>query len=166
LTAIAWLEQRAPGFSALAGSERDLIMHFSLLWSLFESEVLNTNASVSAIEHAVHEWNQAGLLTSQTFAVEAAYFKDRYYVEGAYTDRFAHLYLERSGNPQVVRHVLSGENSSPEGLAAAVLIIVFRYRNNLFHGEKWAYELQGQEQNFTHANKALMRAIELNRQVK
>tara|TARA_B100000614_G_scaffold111617_1_gene100153 strand:- start:1007 stop:1162 length:156 start_codon:yes stop_codon:yes gene_type:complete len=41
-----------------------------------------------------------------------------------------------------------------------VLIIVWRFRNNLFHGEKWAYQLQGQLSNFTHANAVLMRLLE------
>lgn len=30
----------------------------------------------------------------------------------------------------------------------ACLYIIYRMRNNLFHGEKWAYDLRGQEQNF------------------
>ena len=41
-----------------------------------------------------------------------------------------------------------------------MLIIVWRFRNNLFHGEKWAYQLQGQLSNFTHANAVLMRLLE------
>ena len=60
-----------------------------------------------------------------------------------------------------MKKVLAGETSEPEEIAAAVLIIVYRFRNNLFHGVKWSYELQGQLENFTHANTALMQAIEL-----
>ena len=33
-------------------------------------------------------------------------------------------------------------------------------RNNLFHGAKWAYELRGQRDNFTHANCILMRMLD------
>jgi hypothetical protein len=43
---------------------------------------------------------------------------------------------------------------------AAVLIIVFRYRNNLFHGVKWQYKLEGQLGNFSAANDALMKVLE------
>lgn len=138
-------------------------MHFSLLWSLFEGEVLNAAANVNMIEQTVCRWSQAGVLTTQTFAAAAAYFKERYYADGAFTYRFDRLYLERSGNPQVVRNVLSGQDAALESTVSALLFIVFRYRNNLFHGEKWEYQLQEQEQNFSNANEVLVRAIELNR---
>ncbi|CCE97846.1 Hypothetical protein SFHH103_03354 [Sinorhizobium fredii HH103] len=39
-------------------------------------------------------------------------------------------------------------------------MIVWRFRNNLFHGEKWAYQLQDQLSNFTNANAVLMRLLE------
>ncbi len=165
MSAIPWLEQHAPGFSGLSATARGLLTDFALLWSLFESEVLNSAASVNIIEQAVHRWNHAGILSPQIFSAAAGYFKGRYYAGGAFTYRFDHLHLDRSGNPQVVRDVLSGQDSAPASIASAVLIIVFRYRNNLFHGEKWVYQLQEQEQNFSHANQALMNAIELNRQV-
>lgn len=166
MSAIPWLEQYAPGFSGLSAAERSLLMDFALLWSLFEGEVLNSAASVNTIEQAVQRWNQAGLLSPQTFAAAAGYFRERYYAGGAFTYRFDHLHLERSGNPEVVRNVLSGQDSAPGSIASALLIIAYRYRNNLFHGEKWAYQLQEQEQNFSHANEMLMRAIELNRQAR
>jgi len=35
---------------------------------------------------------------------------------------------------------------------ASLLIVVYGFRNNLFHGAKWGYELEGQLQNFTMAN--------------
>ena len=42
----------------------------------------------------------------------------------------------------------------------ALLMIVWRLRNNLFHGAKWAYGLRDQRENFTHANSVLMRLLE------
>lgn len=165
MNAIPWLEHHAPGFSALSAEERSLLMHFSLLWSLFEGEVLQAAASIATIEAAVQRWNQAGELTEETFSAEIAYFKERYFSRGGFTDRFEHLHLERSGNPKIVPSVLSGQDVSPASIALAVLIIVFRYRNNLFHGEKWAYELRNQKDNFGHANAILMRAIDINRKV-
>jgi hypothetical protein len=163
MTAFQWLEQNGPGFSHLSAAERDAISQFSLLWSLFEKEVLGGHGSVGAIEDAAGEWHTKGLLTAQTFAGELAYFRGRYYANGDFTYRFSHLHLEKSGNPQIVPNVLSGKSDDPRTVAAAVLIIVFRYRNNFFHGEKWVYELREQDQNFAHANAILIRAIELNR---
>lgn len=42
-------------------------------------------------------------------------------------------------------------------------MIIWHFRNNLFHSEKWAYQLQGQHANFTHANAVLMRLLERHR---
>ena len=41
-----------------------------------------------------------------------------------------------------------------------LLMIVWRFRNNLFHGAKWAYQLRDQRENFTQANSILMRMLE------
>ena len=43
---------------------------------------------------------------------------------------------------------------------AAILIIVFRYRNNLFHGAKWRYNLKDQLGNFTVANNVLTKVLD------
>jgi hypothetical protein len=47
---------------------------------------------------------------------------------------------------------MKGEAADLSEVAAALLIIVYRLRNNLFHGVKWAYEIQGQLENFNHGN--------------
>ncbi|PHM39148.1 hypothetical protein Xmau_03053 [Xenorhabdus mauleonii] len=51
----------------------------------------------------------------------------------------------------LVRSVLTKENDNPTDQLIVCLIIVFRFRNNFFHGLKWAYELRGQLGNFTHS---------------
>jgi uncharacterized membrane protein YecN with MAPEG domain len=56
--------------------------------------------------------------------------------------------------------VLKGNETSSEKVLLAILIIVFRYRNNLFHGEKSIYKLQNQIDNFRNANQFLMLFME------
>jgi hypothetical protein len=163
MTTLQWLERNAHGFAELSADERNLIMHFSLLWSLFEGEVLNASANVATIEQAVRRWDQAGLLTTQTFLNEFNYFQERYVKDGKFTCRFPHLHLRGNDQPTVVQDALLGNRATPRDIGFVVLIIVFRFRNNLFHGEKWVYELREQDQNFSHANAILVRAIELNR---
>lgn len=51
---IDWLCAKAPGFSDLAGEERKVIMYFSLLWSFFEAETLETNACANSIFVFIH----------------------------------------------------------------------------------------------------------------
>ncbi len=62
----------------------------------------------------------------------------------------------------MVEAVLSGVDEDATSQVAALLIIVYRLRNNLFHGQKWTYKLAGQLQNFTHANAVLIKALEVN----
>lgn len=158
---IDWLDHYAPGLQALTPQEREAITHFSFLWTMFEARVLSTRASANAIVEASQLWAGNGLLAADTFGQEVAYFRDRYVGDGKFTYHFGHLHLRRNDAPALVERVLAGEATEPEEIAAAVLIIVYRFRNNLFHGVKWSYELQGQLENFTHANTALMQAIEL-----
>ena len=156
-----WLEKHAPGYQDLQCDERLAILHFSLLWSLFEAEVLTLNGGVDSIAEAVNQWERKGLLTKEIFEQQIKYFPRRYYVNGKFTYEFNQLYLERSGSPELVKEVLRNEDANTERAATAILIIIFRIRNNLFHGEKWSYGLRGQLDNFNHANTALMKAVKL-----
>lgn len=106
-------------------------------------------------------WQEQGLLTEQTFKDELAYFRSRYCEDGKFTYHFDHLHLRAGDKPDLVKRALKGETADLSELAAAVLIIVYRFRNNLFHGIKWAYQIQGQLENFNHANAVLIQALEL-----
>lgn len=158
--AIKWLKARAPGFNNLTQEEQDAIADFSLLWSLFECRILNTEGSARAICNAVEGWHRSGAMSPDLFDHEIAYFRNRYHSNGRFTAHFDGLRLRRSDRVPLVRAVLDGTDNDPQSKTAAVLIIVYRYRNNLFHGVKWGYEIAGQLGNFTHANNAMIKALE------
>ncbi|WP_319586763.1 hypothetical protein [uncultured Desulfobulbus sp.] len=158
---IQWLEQNAPGFKALSEKERAAITHFALLWSFFEARALSTRGSSRAILALIHDWSAQGRLRTEPFAESLLYFQQRYYVNGAETHHLAGLNLRPNDCRDLVHAVLKGENSNPADRIAVLLIVVYRLRNNLFHGAKWAYEIQGQLDNFTHANVTLMNALSI-----
>lgn len=155
-----WLEQRVPAFAQIGEGERMAILHFALLWSLFEAQVLDKDGNVPRIAAACNKWAERGLLKADTFGAELAYFRNRYFANGDVTYHFHHLNLTQAQEQQVLG-VLRGTTADPVQIAVGVLTIVYRFRNNLFHGEKWGYQLQEQLSNFSHANAALMRAMEL-----
>ena len=161
VNAINWLQDKAPGFRELQADEQTAIMQFSLLWSLFEARALNTHGSARAIVAVTRLWAEQSLLKEKSFAREIAYFQNRYYRDGAFTHHFHNLHLGRSDQQALVERVLKNDTPDSAEVAAAALIIVYRFRNNRFHGVKWAYEIRGQFENFTHANAVLMQAIEL-----
>ena len=161
MSPIEWLNQRAPGFRHLSQPEKDATMHFALLWSLFEAKALDTRASASAILSLVHEWQAQGRLDASKFSDHLEHFKTRYFANGQPTHHFNGLHLRNGDNPALVRAVLSGANVDPADSVAALFIVVYRLRNNLFHGMKWADELRDQLANFNHANSALMSALDI-----
>ena len=155
-----WLLANAPGFNNLAVEERQAIVDFSLLWSLFEARILNNSGNARTIRDTVHRWHENGALRVDAYDAELAYFKQRYFANNEFTYHFAHLHLRPGDQIPLVRSVIGGGNDDEAARVATVLIIIFRYRNNLFHGMKWAYELADQLENFTNANSALMTALE------
>lgn len=158
---IEWLEQNAPGFSALSEPEREAISNFALLWSFFEARALATNGSSQTILALAHKWSSQGFLDAQLFSASLQYFQQRYYSNSAATLHLASLNLRANDCPELVNAVLISENTNPADCVAALLIIVYRLRNNLFHGAKWAYGIQGQLDNFNNANAVLMSALSI-----
>lgn len=156
---IEWLEHHVMGFRDLPGVDRHAILCFALLWSLFEAKALNSSASAKALVELVHNKAEEGRLDAHAFTDCLAYFRARYYADGRFTADFDGLKLRRNDNHELVQQVLNGTNDDPADSVAVTLIIVYRLRNNLFHGIKWAYGIQGQRQNFEQANNALMAAI-------
>lgn len=158
--AMDWLINNAPGFQNLSTEERDAITDFSLLWSLFESRILNTRASVQSICNTVNDWHASGTIEPALFDEAVKYFRERYHPGNSFTHYFDGLRLRNNDRPVMVRAVLSGTDDDTCHRAATALIVIYRYRNNLFHGVKWHYELAGQLSNFNAANMLLMKVLE------
>lgn len=159
MNAIEWLEQNAPGFLELPQEDRQEIFYFTLLWSLFEARVLGTYASVPSICERVHKCFLQGRVNADEFEAVLGYFRNRYFSNGSLTRRFRGLHLRTPDLPDLVESVLKGDNQDSADGVAVVLIIIYRFRNNLFHGIKWAYGIREQRENFEFANRALMTAI-------
>lgn len=157
--AMDWLNANAPGFAHLSREERDAITDFSLLWSLFENRILATQGNADAICNATARWEADGQLDAALFKDELVYFKQRYFNPG-FTHHFDGLRLNEGPHKLMVRSVLDGSDQNLRNCYSASLIIVLRYRNNLFHGVKWKYEFEGQLDNFSNANSLLMKALD------
>lgn len=154
---VDWLRQTVPGFDALSEDERAAILDFSMLWSLFEGTVLNAKGSAAAIVAMVDKLRDAGVVDLQPLADAMDHFQNRYYKNGAFTDAFdQHLHFRHNDRRPLAEAFVSGAAADDAEKLKGLLIIVYRLRNNLFHGIKWTYKIQGQFDNFTNANAALM----------
>jgi len=157
-----WLKANAHGYSDLTLPEVAAINEFCLLWSFFEEWVLENNASVGEIKAKVAEAATISILELQPFNGALEYFKARYFADGKATHYFDGLRFQGKNSARIdVENVLCGTDAGNAEALAALLIIIYRLRNNLLHGEKWSYRVKDQLGNFTNANIVLMGAMDL-----
>ncbi|GIT97297.1 hypothetical protein [Sulfurovum sp. TSL1] len=156
-----WLSARVPTFTNLDTDEQNSIYDFTLLWSMFEGEKLSGYCNMRKIREYADELTEANQLSNCGLDEYLPYLIDRYYVEGSLNDKFQKLHIGRSGNPPEITESLCSDTLSEKTKLIGCLGIVFRLRNNLFHGEKWQYELANQKSNFDNASKFLMRLMSL-----
>lgn len=154
-----WLERYAPGYAQLSVDERRAIAQFTFLWSLFEAKLFNSSASPELIVQKVTELTKSGELNVDPFQKALKYFKKRYFENGQPSQRFDGLRFRDNDRKQLVSQVLSGQGEDAADIISALLLIVHRFRNNLFHGPKWEYEIRGQLNNFRHANSILIMVL-------
>ena len=157
---LEWIAQHVPEYGALSADERSAIESFSFLWSYFEGTALGENGSVSAIRRLVTQLEKSGSLDRIDFSDYVDYLVNRYFPNGEYSYHFQHLHLERSGNPPEPIALLTDPETPKTVQLIGALTIVYRLRNNLFHGAKWQYYLRDQQSNFEWANTLLKSILE------
>lgn len=155
-----FLTQYVPGYADLSQPERDAIAHFSLLWSAMEGLVLQNSANPTALFDAVKAMEQQERLNVVAYQDSLAYFRNRYFQGGEFTHHFEQLLFRPRDRRPLVEAVLNDKDNDPASVVAALLLIIYRLRNNLFHGAKWAYGIKGQQMNFSHGSDVLMRVLE------
>ncbi|MCU8040669.1 hypothetical protein ACRN98_19725 [Shewanella oncorhynchi] len=145
----------APDVANLSPAELDAVQWFTLLWTLFEAQALDNKASVNKIKDLIEQNENQPVDISE----ELNYFQGRYVENRTTNDHFEHLNFRKNDNSELVKSVLTGENNESKSQLISCLIIVYRFRNNFFHGLKWAYGVQGQLENFRHSANILIKCL-------
>lgn len=127
------------------------IKDFALIWNIFERFVCNNNFAIASVQQSTA---QKQLLIAD-FQPQLNYFKDRYTENGQTNSRFDNLHFRANDRRDFVRQVLLSNNNSVPDIVLAMTIIVYRFRNNLFHGIKDIQVIHEQRANFEHANSFL-----------
>lgn len=159
LVELADIEMIAPGLDNLSPAEYEALLRFTLLWTLFEAQVLENNASVIKISKVLEKAGPQAI-EADWFQDQLNYFQGRYIEDGNTNFRFDQLHLRNRDNPEQVKSVLLGDIIDIKTQLIVCLTIVYRFRNNFFHGTKWAYGLQDQFDNFTHSANLLKMCLE------
>ncbi len=156
-----WINEK---FSvSLTDKDYNGLTEFLLLWNLFEDRLFENNFTIEKAEHYVNDYIDRFNPDVCNRAFE--YFKKRYTdIElGIVTyPLFEKLNFRRNDKKEFVDGVLVADSPSLKDKVLASIIIIFRYRNNLFHGLKDVTQINYQQSNFVIANKMLRMFIETN----
>jgi hypothetical protein len=147
--------------SALDEKAIKSIKDFSLVWNIFEDRACDNNPSLPILEKFIDSIS-ASLVAAEDIATNTfEYFKKKYVDKGRINLRFTFLNLRKSDNPAFVESVLLAVGPSLRDKALASLIIISRYRNNLYHALTDMTQIHEQKENFRIANRFLATTLEI-----
>lgn len=153
---VKWINEKIinDGTSKIDTNDIDEIRDFALLWNLFEDLLCSNNANMSKIDtlidSKIDKFNE--LEYQDTFQ----YFYNRY---KSNDEKFNALRL-RDPQKNLVKKVLNDEFTDKNNKLKFIMAVIYRFRNNLFHGEKNMRYISLQKENFEKANIFLMYFID------
>lgn len=135
------------------------VKNFALVWNIFEGRICNCSFDIGQIERKLKNRT----INLADFQPYITYFKDRYTTNGSMDNCFDGLYFRSGDQRDFVKKVLLEleENITLTEYVLAITIIVYRLRNNLFHGIKEMHSIDNQRDNFNNANQFLMKLIDI-----
>jgi len=133
----AWLDVHFEGALPLEPENLEPILYFSLIWNLFEAKTCNRYARPESIRQSTDRACERGLLHLDKYQPFLDFFRSRYVKEGVIADSvFTRLELRNQEGEQAIRDALLENSHDLNNLVYALLLIAWRVRNNLFHGNK------------------------------
>lgn len=146
MTMTEWINQRFG--VAFADDDIVSVKDFSLYWNVFEDIVCTNNFSIPTVEQSINARN----FNRVEFQNTIDYFRNRYVTNGNLNEKFPHLHFRNNDRQNFVEQVLLGQLDDTNDIILASVIIIYRYRNNLFHGLKDIRTINFQQDNFATAN--------------
>ena len=131
--------------------------NFLFIWGLFESRFFprkNSFQFANVLSNTSKFTNINTALLDRVFA----FLTNRYMNNNGF---FNALKLSKK-QKSFVSQTLSEANCPPVDKVAATIFIIYRYRNNLFHGNKDILSIPSKKEIFEYANDFLLSCLELN----
>lgn len=153
---LAWVNEYTQPAIHIDDEVFEPILHFSLMWNLFERNACGREANPSSIKKAVETALAEGKLTLDPFQEHLQYFQERAQQDWMSIEHYLNaLKMTNQKARHLVGGVLSGSLTDPSNAIHALLLIAHRIRNNLFHGEKEVAMLHTQAHLFRAVNSLL-----------
>ena len=131
------------------------IRDFTLLWNLLENICFKNYVKIDKINDLIDSKIDKFNENNETFRETFKYFYTRYQNE----NKLRALNLNRPMKELAIK-ILNNTYTDKNNKLKFIMAVIYRYRNNLFHGEKQMRYIRLQKENFKIANKFLMYFIE------
>lgn len=160
--AAAWIAKNTDRGTYLTDAAQQAVANFTTMWNLFESIHCNNRASVRTFEAALKHYHpdQVAEATVEMFRTCLLFWQKRYYTPDGFSPLFNRLNFRQNDRKDVVEKVLANNVHDSQAEMLAVMIIIYRLRNNLFHGLKFIDMLNDQVENLTNASRCLAAIME------
>lgn len=159
-TEIEWLK-RDRGYYEFDPEKLANIFYFSLIWNLFEKAIEEVRGKGISIKNSPHITQKySSRIKPEILQICWEHFWKRYIEGGQPKTVFNDFIFNAGDNKAQVIKTLQADNPTEEEKLEAILRIIFRLRNNLYHGEKEVEKLYEQNENFKYANQLLMAILD------
>jgi hypothetical protein len=156
-----WISNNCYGGETLKPEAIEVISDFTLMWNVFEGALCNNHANIQKFERLA----TAIIAQCVSLPVEiqdaVRFWSARYLTDRKFNNRFYGLHFRPNNRQEHVEAVLRRETDDPQGQLLAVMIIIYRLRNNLFHGLKQIDSLNEQMRNLATASHALAAIVQI-----
>lgn len=158
----AWIASNTVGGTEVTNEAQQAVAAFTTMWNFFESTLCDNRASVAAFERIAGRLDETRVpeLTRRALDSCLTFWQFRYLTPEGFAHRFDGLNFRRNDRRPHVEAVLQGSATEPHEQLLAQMIIVYRLRNNLFHGIKTLDMLNDQVQNLSTASRCLAAILE------
>lgn len=136
------------------------IFYFSLIWNIYEKELCGKEGSIR-VHPKQHSAQYAEKINQELLSQVFDYFHNRYVLNGIRTEKYESFEFKSENIKKEVFEYLTLNKPTVKQMLNALLLIAFRLRNNLFHGEKQVEMLYEQNENFAQINSILTHLIDI-----
>lgn len=163
--ATAWITEYMPGGTELLPATTLAVANFTMMWNLFEDVVCHNKATVHEFERLAQSLAQQAINTDDSVVIESciAFWQFRYRNPDGLSKQFDGLRFRLKDRREIVEKVILGASASAQDKFLTAMVIVYRIRNNLFHGLKTIDMLNDQVQNLNNASRCLGSLLHISR---
>jgi hypothetical protein len=156
--AIDWINGCFHWGDHLKYDELKPVLGFCLLWSLFENNQCDQRANPQAIRRCVDRAYEKSHPSESQYERCLEFFRRQYFPNGAPSKESLDAFFQNKKEQdmrEIVCKAFGEPPPDPKIIVHALLLLTYRVRNNLFHGEKELFSLPRQAELFNQINSFL-----------